>query len=92
MNSWTFMIEQLTNGAWHVGWREGHDDYGRLMPARAGFSTYAEAEKFATTTLRDLLRKHRDELAKAAKNAAHAERLAAALAAKRLAGDNGQTK
>lgn len=77
MNSWTFMIEQLSNGAWHVGWREGHDDYGRIMPTRAGFATYAEAEKFATTKLRELMRKQRDVWAKSAKEAAQNKALAA---------------
>lgn len=67
MSSWTFMIEQLTNGAWHVGWRQGHDDYGRIMPDRAGFSTYAEAEKFALAKLRELMRKQRDEWANKAR-------------------------
>ena len=67
MKSWTFMIEQLENGAWHVGWREGNDDYGRILPARAGFSNYADAEKYALRTLRDCMRKQRDFWAKAAK-------------------------
>lgn len=78
MNSWTFMIEQLTNGAWHVGWREGHDDYGRMMPTRAGFSTYAEAEKFAMTTLRDQMRKQRDKWVNEARLAASLKAKAAA--------------
>lgn len=62
MNSWTFMIEQLTNGSWIVGWRQGHDDYGRMMADRAGFSTYEEAEKFAIGKLRTLMRKQRDDM------------------------------
>jgi hypothetical protein len=82
MTSWTFYLEQLENGAWIVGWRLGHDDYGRIMPDRAGFSTYAEAEKYALKTLRDVLRKQRDEWAKAALNAEHAERLRVSLAKK----------
>lgn len=60
MNSWTFMIEQLQNGSWIVGWRQGQDDYGRMMPDRAGFARYPEAEKYAVGKLRELMRKQRD--------------------------------
>lgn len=67
--AYTFYIERLINGSWIVGWREGGDDYGRIPATRAGFATYTEAEKYATTQLRDMMRKQRDELAKADKTA-----------------------
>jgi hypothetical protein len=70
MNSWTFMIEQLSNGSWIVGWLQGHNDYGRVMSDRAGFATYAEAEKHALAKLREVMRKQRDDWANASKLAA----------------------
>lgn len=69
MGSWTFSIEQLSNGAWHVSWYDGHGDYGRTIANRAGFSSYEETEKFILSRLRKEMRKHRDALAKPSKAA-----------------------
>lgn len=81
MTNFHFMVERLSNGAWHVGWLEGdRGDYGRILPERAGFSTYEEAEKYATGMLRKLMRKHRDALAQAEQDALNASRLKSALA------------
>lgn len=77
MSTWTFMIEQLTNGSWIIGWRQGNGDYDRLVADRAGFATYEEAEKFAVAKLKSLLRKQRDDWAKKAKDSAISKALAA---------------
>ena len=60
MKQFNFFIEQLSNHAWQVGWREGHDDYGRIPSTSSGFESYADAEKFALETMRSIMRKYRD--------------------------------
>lgn len=59
----SFWLEQLDNGAWIIGYREGGDDYGRLMPRMGGFEKYDDAEKYAVAAMRKMLRERRDKWA-----------------------------